>query len=108
MNNSQPRSEPHQSTTVTTRVPLHLKRRWQQAATMRGLTLTDFLITAVNNATGDVFEEDDRIELSERDSLLLAEMLTRPPKLNERLHKAVSEELKHFEANHPELRQHLE
>ena len=94
MNNSQHRIESHQSTTVTTRVPLHLKRRWQQAAAMRGLTLTDFLITAANNATGDIFEEEDRIELSEKDSLLLSEMLTRPPKLNERLHKAVSEEFK--------------
>ena len=82
MNHTQARREPYQSTTVTTRVPLHLKQRWQQAATMRGLTLTDFLITAANNATGDIFEEEDRIELSERDSLLLTEMLTRPPRLN--------------------------
>ena len=94
MNNTQSKRETFQSTTVTTRVPLHLKRRWQQAATMRGLTLTDFLITAANNATCDIFEEEDRIELSEKDSMLLAEMLTRPPKLNERLNKAVSEELK--------------
>jgi len=96
MNNTQSQRETYQSATVTTRVPLHLKRRWQQAAAIRGLTLTDFMITAANNATGDIFKEEDRIALSERDSLLLAEMLTRPPKLNERLHKAVSEELKHI------------
>ena len=84
----------HQSTTITTRVPLHLKKRWQQAAILRGLSLTDFLITAANSATGAVFEEEDRITLSERDSLLLAEMLTRPPRVNERLQKAISEELK--------------
>ena len=93
MNNPRLRGEPYQSATVTTRVPLHLKRRWQQAAALRGLTLTDFLITAANNATCDVFEQEDRIELSERDSVLLAEMLARPPRLNERLRKAISEEL---------------
>ncbi|MDR3281117.1 MAG: DUF1778 domain-containing protein [Synergistaceae bacterium] len=82
-----------QNITVTTRVPLHLKQRWQQAAAIRGLTLTDFLITAVNNATGKVFEEEERIELSERDSLLLAELLARSPKPNERLTEAVAKEL---------------
>jgi len=66
--------EPHHSTTITTRVPLHLKKKWQQAAVLRGLSLT------------------------ERDSLLLEEMLTRPPKINERLQKAISEELKQMES----------
>jgi len=94
MNNDQPSSQSYQSTTVTTRVPLHLKQRWQQAASLRGLTLTDFLITAANSATGDVFDEEGRIDLSERDSLLLSEMLIRPPRLNESLRKAVAEELK--------------
>ena len=92
MNNAQIQSETRQSATITTRVPLHLKRRWQQAAALRGLTLTDFLITAANDATSDVFEEEDKIQLSESDALLLAEMLTRPPRLNERLRKAVREE----------------
>ena len=92
MNNVQTHSETRQNTTITTRVPLHLKRRWQQAAALRGLTLTDFLITAANDATSDVFEEEDKIQLSESDALLLAEMLMRPPRLNERLRQAVREE----------------
>lgn len=82
-----------QNTTVTTRVPLHLKKRWQQAAALRGVTLTDFLIMAANNATSSVFEEEDRIVLSEQDSLLLADMLARSPRANERLAQAMSEEL---------------
>jgi uncharacterized protein (DUF1778 family) len=86
--------ERQKSITVTTRVPIHLKQEWQQAAAIRGLTLTDFLITAVNGATKEVFEEEDKIQLSARDSFVLAEMLSRPPRPNERLHKAVSEEFK--------------
>ena len=96
MNNAQLHKEPYQNTTVTTRVPLHLKQRWQQAAALRGLTLTDFLIAAANNATGNVFEEKDRIELSERDSLLLAEMLSRPPKVNETMRRAIQKRLKNM------------
>jgi uncharacterized protein (DUF1778 family) len=93
MNDTQARRELHQSTTVTTRVPLHLKKRWQQAAALRGLTLTNFLITAANNATGNVFKKENRIKLSEKDSLLLAEILARPTNPNERLRKAVKAEL---------------
>ena len=96
MNSVKLQKESHRSTTVTTRVPLHLKQRWLQAATLRGLTLTDFLITAANDATGHVFNEEDQIALSERDSLLLKEMLTRPPRVNERLRKAISEEIEHM------------
>ena len=93
MNSTQTQIETRQNTTVTTRVPLHLKQRWQQAAALRGLTLTDFMISAANDATGNVFDKEDKILLSERDSLLLAEMLAQPPRLNELLCKAVHEEL---------------
>jgi uncharacterized protein (DUF1778 family) len=94
MNTNQLGSESYQITTLTTRVPLHLKQRWQHAANLRGLTLTDFLITAANSATGSIMEEEDRIQLSEKDALLLIKMLAEPVKPNKRLHKAVSEELK--------------
>jgi uncharacterized protein (DUF1778 family) len=93
MNKSQIQGEACQNSTITARVPYHLKQRWQQAAILRGITLTDFLITAANDATNDVFEEEEKIQLSERDSILLSEMLARPPKINERLSKAISEEL---------------
>jgi len=93
MNKSQIQSETCQNSTITARVPFHLKQRWQQAAILRGVTLTDFLITAANDATSEVFEEEERIKLSERDSLLLMEMLARPPIINERMSKAIYEEL---------------
>ena len=82
------------SAKVQARVPEEIKRRWQAAAGMRGQTLTDFLIVAANKETAETLLENERIELSQRDQIKLAEMLTRPPKVNERLHKAISEELK--------------
>ena len=72
-------SERPKSTTVTTRIPVHLKERWQHAAAIRGVTLTDFMITAANNATTEIFKEEEKIELSARDQRLLGEMLSRPP-----------------------------
>ncbi len=38
--------------------------------------------------------KEDNIVLSEQDSLLLADMLTRSPRTNERLTQAISEEQK--------------
>jgi uncharacterized protein (DUF1778 family) len=81
------------------RVPVEIKQRWQMAADMRGQTLTDFLIVAANNATEKVFEAEDRIILSARDQEKLAEMLSRPPRLNERLRKALQEELVRIREN---------
>jgi len=93
MQNAVIRDEPR-SANIRARVPEEIKRRWQTAAGMRGQTLTDFLIVAANKETAETLLENERIELSERDQVQLAEMLSRPPRVNERLHKAISEELK--------------
>ena len=82
-------NERPKSTTVTTRIPVHLKERWQRAAVIRGVTLTDFMITAANNATTEVFREEERIELSARDRKMLCEMLSRPPQPIEGIKTAV-------------------
>jgi uncharacterized protein (DUF1778 family) len=68
---------------VHARVPDEIKQRWQNAAAMRGQTLTDFIIVAANAATDKIFEQEEKIKLSERDQLKLAEMLLNPPAINE-------------------------
>jgi uncharacterized protein (DUF1778 family) len=68
---------------VAARVPEDVKHRWQSAATMRGQTLTDFLIVAANAATTETFAEHEKIELSQKDQIKLAEMLLDPPKIND-------------------------
>ena len=55
--------------------------------------MTDFLIVAANSAAENVFAAEERITLSAKDQQRLAEMLSRPPKLNKRLRAAVREEL---------------
>jgi uncharacterized protein (DUF1778 family) len=82
------------ATTMTARVPLTLKQRWQTAASLRGITLTDFLIMAANDAASEIFAEEDKIELSEKSQRQLAEMLMRPPKVkNEALQAAIKQRL---------------
>jgi uncharacterized protein (DUF1778 family) len=81
------------------RVPVEVKQRWQIAANMRGQSLTDFLIVAANNAAENVFEAEERITLSVRDQQKLADMLSRPPKLNKRMRVAVQAELMEMRKN---------
>jgi uncharacterized protein (DUF1778 family) len=55
--------------------------------------VTDFLAEAAENSAESVFEAGERIALSARDRQRLAEMLSRPPKLNKLLRAAVQAEL---------------
>ena len=87
------------SANVRARVPEEIKRRWQTAALMRGQTLTDFLIVAANKETAETLLENERIELSERDQVQLAEMLSRPPKVNEAMWKAMKKRLESMSEN---------
>jgi uncharacterized protein (DUF1778 family) len=68
---------------VRAQVPEEIKQRWQSAAAMRGQTLTDFLIVAVNNAADEIFDREEKIRLSQHDQMKLAEMLLDPPEINE-------------------------
>ena len=82
---------------VAARVPHEVKQRWIRAADLRGQTLTDFIIVAANAATTAAFSENERIELSERDQMKLAEMLLHPPKLTDAMKNALSRELLRIE-----------
>jgi uncharacterized protein (DUF1778 family) len=83
------------SVTVTTRIPAHLKERWQQAAAIRGVTLTDFMITAANNEADNIFEAEEKIRLSAHDQIELSKMLLRPARENEGMKTAIKAWKKH-------------
>ena len=81
---------------IRARVPEEIKRRWQDAALMRGQTLTDFLIVAANKETTETFLENERIELSQKAQVQFAEMLLKPPQSNEVMTKAIKKRLEHM------------
>ena len=81
---------PHNAS-VRTRVPEELKQRWQGAAALRGQTLTDFMIMAANKEATEIFEQEERIELSREGQMKLAEMLLNPPELPEAMKNLLKE-----------------
>jgi uncharacterized protein (DUF1778 family) len=89
------KNERPKSTIVNMRVPVNLKERWQQAAEICGVTLTDFMIMSVNGKASETFYEEEKIELSQRDQKILSELLERPPQFNKGMQAAASRWLEH-------------
>ncbi|MDR3076427.1 MAG: DUF1778 domain-containing protein [Synergistaceae bacterium] len=87
---------PNKTDRVIARVPADIKQRWQNAAAMRGQTLTDFLVVAANKATDEIFETENRIELSAEEQMALAELLLNPPEINEAMKEALTRRMAHI------------
>ena len=56
-----------------------------RAAALQRINLTDFVIRTAVDAARNVIDEAEHIELSERDSMRVLDLLENPPKPNEKL-----------------------
>lgn len=72
------------------RVDRELKARWQQAADLEGRTLTDFIISSMQESAEKVIQRHQRMKLNEQDSLIFVETMMNPPMPNARLTKAAA------------------
>lgn len=72
------------------RVTADQKSLIEQAAALQGRTVTDFVLTSVQDAARRAIEEHQRLDLSVRDSQAFVEALLRPKPVNERLRETVS------------------
>ena len=70
------------------RVTPGLKRLFQRAADLQGVTLSDFLIQSLRQAALQTVQEHETLRLNTRDSLQFAKALLAPPKPNARLRAA--------------------
>ncbi len=70
------------------RVTRQQKALLQRAAELRGLSLTDFLVTSAQSAAEATIREHNVITLTARDSLAFAEALLNPGEPNEALRAA--------------------
>ena len=61
------------------------KARLMRASALEHTDLTDFILRNVLRAADAVIEQAERVELSERDSLRVLELLEQPPVPNARL-----------------------
>ena len=72
------------------RVSSDLKRLFQQAADMRGVTLSDFIINSAHDAAVETVERHRVIRLNRAASLQFADALLRPPKSHPRRRAAAA------------------
>ncbi len=56
-----------------------------RAATLQHTNLTEFVIRTVVSAARDVIEQNERVELTQRDSLHVLDLLEEPPVPNKKL-----------------------
>lgn len=76
------------SSRVEARVTEEQKLILQRAADLRGLSLSDFLITSAQSAAEAVIREHNIIVLTVRDSIAFAEAILNPGEPNEALRAA--------------------
>jgi uncharacterized protein (DUF1778 family) len=70
------------------RISTEQKRLFKEAATLRGVTLTDFVVSSVHEAAVRTLEARHVIELSQSDQRAFVDALSRPPAPNSVLRKA--------------------
>ena len=56
-----------------------------RAAALQHTNLTDFVVKTVVGAAHEVIEQHQRVELSERDTLKMLDLLDNPPQPNQKL-----------------------
>jgi uncharacterized protein (DUF1778 family) len=72
------------------RVRPEQKATLMRAAALRNTDLTDFIVQLAMREAKTVIEEAERITLSERDSLLVLDLLENPPAPNAKLRAAIA------------------
>jgi uncharacterized protein (DUF1778 family) len=72
------------------RVRPEQKATLMRAAALRNTDLTDFIVQLALREAKTVIEEAERISLSERDSLLVLNLLENPPASNAKLGAAIA------------------
>jgi uncharacterized protein (DUF1778 family) len=88
-----PRTKPPRSRVrgerLEARVTADQKNLIEYAAALEGRTVTDFVLTSVQDAARRAIEEHQHIELSVRDSQAFVEALLKPRPVNDRLRDTV-------------------
>jgi uncharacterized protein (DUF1778 family) len=70
---------------MSLRIAAKEKSLLMRAATLQNTNLTEFVIRSVVSAAQLVIDEHERVELTERDSLHVLDLLEQPPQPNRKL-----------------------
>ncbi len=71
------------------RISAEQKQLIEQAAALQGRSVTDFVLSSLQDAARQTIEAHHRLDLSRRDSEAFVEALLNPPAVSERLHETV-------------------
>ncbi|MDT3687485.1 MAG: DUF1778 domain-containing protein [Pseudorhodoplanes sp.] len=74
---------------LETRVTVEQKKLIERAAALQGRTVTDFVLTSVQDAARRAIEEHSQLALSLRDSEAFVDALLNPKPVNDRLRETV-------------------
>src|ERR1700688_4977818 len=74
---------------LETRVTAEQKTLIEHAAALQGRTVTDFVLTSVQDAARRAIEEHQQLELSVRDSQAFVNALLNPKPVNDRLRNTI-------------------
>ncbi len=80
-----PRIAVEDNSRMSLRIPAEDKAILLRAVTLQHTDLTDFVLRHALRAAKDIIEEAERLQLSERDSLRVLDLLENPPPPNARL-----------------------
>jgi uncharacterized protein (DUF1778 family) len=86
---SRPASGRTRAERLEARVTAEQKSLIERAAALQGRTVTDFVLTSVQDAARRAIEEHYRLELSVRDSEAFVDALLNPKPVNDRLRDTV-------------------
>ena len=85
-----PRVAIDDSKRMNLRVSPEVKARLVRAAALRNTDLTNFVTQSALREADAVIEQADKIKLSERDSLLVLDLLENPRPLNAKMRAAIA------------------
>lgn len=74
---------------LETRVTLEQKRLIEHAAALQGRSVTDFVLTSVQDAARRAIEEYQHLTLSMRDATAFVDALVEPQPVNDRMHDTI-------------------
>src|ERR1035441_4140622 len=77
-----PQTQPTRAARLEARISPDLKRRLEYAASLRGATLTEFVVQSAQEAATRTIRENEVLTLSERARVAFAELLLNPPRPN--------------------------
>lgn len=88
--NTQEFAEKSRGARLEARISLEQKAVLQQAATLSGRTLSEFIVASAQEAASRVIQEHETIRLSRAEQMAFVTALLTPPAPNERLRQAAA------------------